>query len=845
MTDTFFTLELQPEIPARLARLEDLANNLYYSWDRHFRGLFFYLDRQLWDECGHNPKVFLRRISQQRLNEVAEDRVFLDEYQQTLANFDIYLKELKRLKKLHKLDLDKDLIAYFSAEFGLHESLPIYSGGLGILAGDYCKAASDLGIPFLAVGLLYRQGNLNQTIDGGGNQISHYHPVNLNDLPLQPACDAAGNEVYVNLRLPESELHVKVWLARAGHTNMYLLDTDVPENNDLDRGITYQIYPADIHNRLKQEIVLGIGGVKALEKLGLAPAVWHINEGHPCLQIIERCRQLVALGWNFPAALQQVASCTIFTTHTPVPAGHEVYETEMLRPYLSGYIQELGIKEEKFFRIGAERSKQGFNLTTFSIRCSRFQNGVSRVHRGVAAEMEKGIWKEIPVADNPLGYVTNGVHVQTFLAREWVNVLDDPGWHNEFLKPAYWERIESIPDATFWSIHLALKNSLSRSCCDLIEKRCRRNGYSQAQIDNETCQLLANRDALVLGFARRFATYKQATLLFDDPERLERILNNPERPVIIIFAGKAHPHDEPGKELIRRIHEFSREPRFNGKVVLLEGYDLALARKLVTGVDVWVNTPRFPLEACGTSGMKAGSNGVINLSVLDGWWAEGYNGENGWAIQPHDSEPDSDRRRWLENKELLDVIEQEIVPMYFDRVPGYPQRWIKMAKQSMKTIIPRFNAQRMVMDYVNQYYLPAINTSRLLLADNGKHADELACWKQAVDKQWPDVTIRRMDDSPEVIRQGNELRIKVGVKLNGLDSEDVFVECLMGRHNDRNGFEVLSCYQLHATGSEQDETIYETGFTPQLSGLVAYQLRAFPYHRYLCHPFETGYMKWV
>ena len=845
MSGNYFTIEIQPEIPARLSRMEELASNLYYSWDRHYRGLFYYLDRELWDECGHNPKVFLRRISQQRLQEAAEDRVFLDVYQQALANYDIYHKELKSLKKVHKLDLNRDLIAYFSAEFGLHESLPIYSGGLGILAGDYCKAASDLGIPFLAVGLLYRQGNLNQTIDGAGNQVSHYHPVELNDLPVQPARDAEGNEVYASVNLPPgSEVRIKVWLAKAGHTNMYLLDTDVPQNSEQDRAITYQIYPADIHNRFKQEIVLGIGGVKALDRLGLKPAVWHINEGHPCLQIIERCRQLIATGRDFQSALQQVASSTVFTTHTPVPAGHEVYELEMLRHYLAGQIQELGIRDEDFFRLGADSSNR-FNMTSFSIRCSRFQNGVSQVHGQVASEMEKNIWQEIPVEDNPMGHVTNGVHVQTFLAREWVNALDDPGWHNELLGTEYWERIDSIPDATFWSIHLSLKNALCRDCCSLIEKRSRRNGYSQAQINNETGHLLSNRDALVLGFARRFATYKRATLLFDDPARLERILNNPDRPVILIFAGKAHPHDEPGKELIRRIHQFSMEPRFTGKVILLEGYDMALARRLVTGVDLWINTPQHPLEACGTSGMKAGINGVINLSVLDGWWAEGYNGENGWAIQPHVSEPDQSRRRWLENKELLDVLEQAIIPMYFDREPGYSERWIRMAKHSMKTTIPQFNAQRMVMDYVNRYYFPAIEASRRLAEKSGERATALARWKEAINSHWPGVGLRRMDDNQSAIQQGRELRIRVALRLNGLHSDDIHVECLLGRQSERNGFEPHSCHRLHAVGMDKDETIYETSFVPQLSGLVAYRLRAFPFHVNLCHPFETGFMKWV
>ncbi|MCZ6526640.1 MAG: alpha-glucan family phosphorylase [Gammaproteobacteria bacterium] len=845
MAGTFFTLEVQPEIPKRLARLEELANDLYYSWDRHSRGLFFYLDRELWEDCRHNPKVFLRRVSQRRLEEAAVDRAFLEEFQRTLANYDTYHEEIKRLKKVHKLDADKDLIAYFCAEFGLHESLPVYSGGLGILAGDYCKAASDLGIPFVAVGLLYHQGNLTQTIGHTGYQVSHYQPVDLKDLPVQPARGSDEKEVFVSIDLPESKLLVKVWWVKTGNTNLYLLDTDVAENSEIDRAITYQIYPSDQDIRLKQEIVLGIGGARALTSMGLTPTVWHINEGHPCLQILERCRVLVEKGLEFQAALQLVAARTVFTTHTPVAAGHEVYDIELLRSYLAGFIDELNIEEQEFFALGKNDHQQGFNLTTFSIRCSRFHNGVSQIHRQVAAEMEQKVWPEVPVEENPMGFVTNGIHVQTFMAHEWINLLDDPGWFNELLNPDYWQKIDAISDATFWSNHLLLKANLYHDCCRFIERRCRRHGYSQAQITRETEHLRSNEDALVIGFARRFATYKRATLLFDDPERLQRLLNDPERPVILIFAGKAHPNDEPGKELIKRIHEFSRQAEFQGKVLLLEGYDLALGRKLVTGVDLWLNTPEYPLEACGTSGMKAGINGVINLSTMDGWWAEGYNKKNGWALQPHDSEMDLQRRRWLENRELMDVLEQEIVPMYFDKTQGYSERWVRMAKESMKSIIPRFNAQRMVMDYVNQYYIPAITTAAKLEKGQAANAKLLADWKQTINKQWPGLSIRRLDNSFASIKQGKEMTLRVGVHLNGLVSDDVNVECLFSRATDTDEFETISCHILEAVDKNKDETIYEIRFTPDLSGLIAYKLRAYPYHRFLCHHFEMGFMKWV
>ena len=845
MSGTIFNLEVRPEIPKRLKRLTELAEDLYYSWDRHSRGLFFYLDRNLWEECHHNPKLFLRRVSQKRLEQAAADRSFLEEFQRTLANYDTYHEEIMRLSRIHEIDPETDLIAYFCAEFGLHESLPVYSGGLGILAGDYCKGASDLGIPFVAVGLLYRQGNLVQTIDDAGNQVSHYTPVNLEDLPIHPAKTLDGQDLFVTVEMPDSITRIRVWRVKAGHTILYLLDTDVEENSESDRAITYQIYPADQQLRLKQEMILGIGGVRALTTQGLIPTVWHINEGHPCLLVLERCRELVKNGMKYQTAMELVASNTVFTTHTPVPAGHEVYDTGLIRDYLGRFIGELGIKEEDFLRLGRNETRQGFNLTTFSIHCSRFQNGVSRIHGGVASEMEQSLWREIPVRENPMGYVTNGIHVRTFLAREWISALDDPGWHNELLNTDYWDRIDKIPDASFWSVHLTLKNSLINNCCRVITRRCRRHGYSEAQLSHETEHLRQHEDALILGFARRFATYKRATLLFDDLDRLERLLNDPDRPVIMIFAGKAHPHDDPGKDLIRRIHELSREPRFLGKVLLLEGYDLALARNLVACVDVWVNTPEYPYEACGTSGMKAGINGVVNLSIMDGWWAEGFNGDNGWGIHAHASETDHARRRWLENKELLDVLEYEAIPIYFDKAAGYSERWVKLAKASMKSIIPRFNSQRMLMDYIKNFYTPAIKTSRKLREDGGSKGQELANWKKTVNSKWQGLSIRRLDDNVGLMQQGSNLTIRVGVNLNGLDEKFVHVECLMGKLPDTGDFEVISVHKLDPVGQQDNEAIYEINFTPDVSGLIAYQLRAYPYHVLLSHPFEMGFMKWV
>jgi len=843
---TRFLLEINPRLPGRLERLAELAGDLYFSWDRYSRGLFFYLDATLWESCRHNPRLFLRRVSQARLDEAARDRTFLEAYNRALANYDTYLGERTRLGLAARCDPDTDRVAYFCAEFGFHESLPIYSGGLGILAGDFCKAASDIGLPFVAVGLLYRQGNLTQTIDEHGHQVMTFTPFDIDDLPLVPATTAAGAQVLVRLQLVDGPLLVRVWRVKAGHIDLYLLDTDLADNSPANRGVTNQLYPADKVLRLKQELVLGVGGVRALRQLALAPTVWHMNEGHPSLQILERCRELVVDGVPFPAALERVAASTVFTTHTPVPAGHEVFPADLARSYLAGFARDLGIGEDQLLALGGNAHGTDFNLTSFALRASRFHNGVSRIHGTTAARMERYMWPEVPVAENPMGYVTNGVHVPTFFAREWINILDDASWRNQMLNAEYWrERIEQLPDPTFWSVHLRLKQALIRLLCRRVEQRCRRFGYSRAQTELETALLRSTDDVMVIGFARRFATYKRATLLFEDPERLQRLLGDRLRPVCIVFAGRAHPSDEPGQELIRRIHEFTRQPAFNGRVLLVEGYDLALGRALVGGADLWVNVPEYPLEASGTSGIKAAINGVVNLSVLDGWWAEGWNGANGWAVQPHDSEQDPARRRWLEARELLDILEHEAIPTYFDQTHGYSPRWVAMAKESMRSIIPRFSAQRMLMDYIDRYYLPSMAVGRRLAGQGGEPARELAVWRRQVRECWPGVHVRRLDTPLARLPAGEQLRVRVAAQLGGLRPEDVAIECLLARVDDGEDFSVCERLRLQPLGEQDDETVYQLDFQPPVSGLLAYKVRAFPQHPLLCHPFETGLMKWI
>ena len=852
MSGTRFTLEVQPHIPAELKQLGDLANDLLYSWDRQVRRLFTRLDQDLWGSCGHNPKTFLRRISQQRLEAAVNDRVFMEDFQRVLSAYEVYQQQTMHQGLEEHLDPDEDLIAYFCAEFGLHESLPIYSGGLGILAGDHCKAASDLCIPFIAVGILYRQGYFNQTIDEHGNQVSHYSPSDFNDLPLTQANDRNGKPLIIEIDFPGRKVYLRVWRAQVGHITLYLLDSDLQENQEHDRIITHQLYGGDKNMRIQQEIVLGIGGVRALREMAIQPTVWHINEGHSAFQILERCRECTREGHDFDTALEVIAAGTVFTTHTPVAAGHDIFDHDLISGYFSEYIKDLDIDIQQFLALGATPGNHGsFNQTALALRGSRFHNGVSRIHGGVASKMEHYVWPEVPHKDNPISYVTNGVHLQTFLAREWSNLYDmrfGRAWRGELLNEDYWERVDEIPDHSYWSLRQSLKSELFENVLQRSLLQFRRNGCSEVLMDRMTKLLSpAESDILTIGFARRFATYKRATLLFSDPERLSRILNNPERPVMLIFAGKAHPSDLPGQQLIRTIHEFSQRPEFMGRILLLEGYDLALGRKLVTGVDVWLNTPEYPLEASGTSGQKAGMNGVINLSVLDGWWAEGYNGENGWAITPHEPHFDAEYRNHEEGSELLDMLENKVAPLYYDRNnQGFSEGWVAMSKASMKSIIPNFNAQRMVRDYITSFYGPASRQHKLLSADRYAGSRELSEWKAKVARSWPKVSMWRTDTSGDALMSGDNLKIEVTASLGELSSEDVVLECVIGTDSEHDKFLERERVQFSPAGVNSDgDAVFKLDLAPPFSGLQFYKLRLYPSHHLLSHPFETGRIIWL
>ena len=850
---TRYELEVCPIVPERIARLEELADDLYYSWVNEVRQLYAQLDRELWNQCGHNPKLFLRRISQDRLDESAHDPIFLQRYSSALSAYDIYHRGdgLGLVKQW--LSQRSDLVAYFCAEFGFHESLPIYSGGLGILAGDHCKAASDLRLPFVAVGLLYRQGYFTQTIDAYGNQVASFAPTDFSNLPISPALDPSGRRVQIMVDLEGHPVAVNVWRAKAGRVSLYLLDSDVSDNTLADRAITQQLYVADPHVRLRQEIVLGIGGVRALRALGLRPTVWHINEGHPAFVVLERCREEVAAGLNFDAALELSAANMVFTTHTPVAAGHDVFDHGLIRHYLADLAKDLGISIEQLLELGnSPTSHGGFNMTALAVRGSRFQNGVSLIHGRVASEMLSYVWPQVPAEENPVGHVTNGVHVFTFLGREWRGLFDmsfGNEWRRQLTDEEYWKRVEAIPDYQYWSTHQAAKSEMLRELRRRAVAQFRRNGYSDVEIARQTRQIRPeNTELLIIGFARRFATYKRATLVFSDVKRLAQIVGDPARPVLLVFGGKAHPSDRAGQQLIQAIHQLSRHPDFEGKLLLLEGYDLALGRHLMAGVDVWLNTPEYPLEASGTSGQKAGLNGAINLSVLDGWWAEGFNGRNGWGIPPHHTTyaAPADRDR-IEAQEILHTLEYEVLPLFFERNgQGYSEAWVRRSKASMMSILPRFNSQRMAMDYVRDYYAPCRDHREKLEKNSRQAAAELAAWKQHIAAGWARVQVRRIGTHVARMAADQKLKIVVAVRLGTLDVADVRVECIFGRQSEEAGFIIHHSAELTALGGQQDgETLYGLEIAPPFSGLQFYKIRLHPYHPLLRHPLETGLMLWV
>ena len=874
MTGQQFSLHVQPRLPERIARLNDLAANLWFSWHRPTRQLFDLLDQDLWWRTGRNPRVFLRCVDQSVLELAATNDTFIGAYRRALAEYDAYREQRSTGYKPARLAED-DLIAYFCAEFGYHESFPIYSGGLGILAGDHCKTASDMGLPFVAVGLLYRQGYFNQRIDEHGQQHADYSYMQADDAPVRPARDASGNEVIVHCDLAGRPVAVKAWQADVGRIPVLLLDTDLPQNEATDRQITRQLYGGDSQTRLQQEIILGIAGVKALRAAGISPRVWHINEGHAAFQIVERIRELVTGGLEFEAAVEAVAACTVFTTHTPVSAGHDVFDRATVRGYFQQLIAELGVGEAGFLALGAGQDEQaGFNMTRLALTGSRHVNGVSRIHRQATAAICAGNWPEVSPSENPVGYVTNGVHVPTFMQIEWADLLEQnlgAGWRYNLMDRDLLRKIEDIPDGRFWYVGQQVKAAMLRGLRERLRRQHTRNKLSEAHTHRLLKYLDPERpDVLTIGFGRRFATYKRATLLLQDLRWLKEIVDRDDRPVVFIYAGKAHPADHPAQQLMRELHTISNLPDFSGKLLLVEGYDMGLGRLLTSGVDVWLNTPVYPMEASGTSGMKAAINGTVNVSVLDGWWAEAYDGENGWAIPPSPQTNDPVERDRHDARTLYEILQDEVIPLYYardDRL-GYSPGWVRKCKRSMSTILPNFNMNRAVHDYAVLFYAPAARRGRELAADGYSVARALSAWKQQVRTAWPEVTLRLVSQVGNRIDYSGSVVLEADVTLNGLAAADIRLECIVSRElcsdvtvpvrqfADRGSTEAglrllgddpvfVQVFAAIGAPAADGSQRYRAELQPPWCGDLHYQVRAVPWHPKLSHPYELGLMRWV
>ncbi|MGA8707171.1 MAG: alpha-glucan family phosphorylase [Steroidobacteraceae bacterium] len=848
-------IEIYPIVPTALARLPELSNNLFFSWHRPTRALFEDLDPELWQQTGGNPRLMLRCINQENLDRAAANAEYLQRYGQVLTSFDAYLAAPPPRA-------DEPLIAYFCAEYGFHESFPIYSGGLGILAGDHCKAASDERLNFVAVGLLYNEGYFIQAVDSDGVQHANYNDTDPRDLPVDAVRDEQGQWLQVRVPIAGRSVCARVWKARVGRVSVYLLDTNCAENVAEDRDITRRLYGGDAAIRIRQEMILGLGGVRALRALGLQPATWHMNEGHAAFLILELARESIGRGLDFSAALEATAAQCVFTTHTPVSAGHDAFDTALFTHCFQEFVPELNVPMERVLALGlAPHAPSAFNMTHLALHGARRMNGVSRIHGQVSARLCADHWPEVAPEDNPVGYVTNGVHVPTFLAQTWSRFLDDklgPQWRDRMSDGGFWRALEQVPDEEFWRTAQSIKSRMLAGVRLRLQREYAAKNLSQAQLRRVTRLLDPERpQILTLGFARRFATYKRAALMMRDRARLARLVHDPERPVLFLFAGKAHPADQPGQQVLREIKQLMLTPEFAGHLVFLEDYDLQLARWLVTGVDVWLNNPVAPLEASGTSGIKAAVNGRLNLSILDGWWAEAFDEHNGWGI-PGANVQDPNRRDELDSAAMLDTLEEEVVPLYYARNGGgFSSEWVRRCKHAMASVIPHFNMGRVVQDYARGLYYPAASHHQRIMQGGQEAVAAFAGWKQRIRERWGGVHLRRLSEPPRELPRGGQLNVRVAAALNGLGERDVRVEFLARRvlPQSRSELPALSSFRsepddawrvaLRATGEIDSDGshIYELQARPPASGQFAYEIRIHPTHDLLAHPMELGLLK--
>lgn len=845
------TFTVLPHLPERLQALQKLAYNMWWCWNHEAVSLFCRIDYDLFQQLENSPVKLLSAIDQSRLEELLRDDGFLAHMDRVEEKLNHYMSSPTWFQETYG-DEAHARVAYFSAEFGIHESVPVYSGGLGVLAGDHLKAASDLGIPLMGVGLMYREGYFRQYLNVDGWQQERYPENDFFNLPLIPETRPDGSPLTVSVTFPGREVWARIWRIQVGRVPLYLLDTNIPKNNAEDRGITAQLYGGDSDMRIRQEMILGIGGVRALKALGKPPTVCHMNEGHSAFLGVERIRALMEEHrLDFAAAREAVAAGNCFTTHTPVPAGNDVFAPQAIQHYFGSYLPQLKIDWNEFLGLGRQNPRdagEAFCMTVLAIRLANSTNGVSKLHGQVSRKMWRNIWPELPEAEIPISSITNGVHTRSWLAPEMTQLYDrylGIQWEERPTDHSIWKRVDHIPDAELWRTHERRRERLVAFARGRLKNQLKRRGAPPAEIAR--AEEVLDPEALTLGFARRFATYKRGTLIFKNLERLSAILNNKDRPVQIVFAGKAHPRDHGGKELIAEIQHVARRPEFRRKIVFVEDYDINVARYLVQGIDVWLNNPRRPLEASGTSGMKVCCNGGLNLSVLDGWWVEGYTQDNGWAIGAGEEYTDLPYQDEVESRAIYDLLEQEIVPLYYTRSSdGVPRGWLKLMKRAMSTVCPFFNTNRMVQEYVEKCYWPSAERYNLLAAENLKKAQALSQWRRNVSRGWQQVRVESVEaKGADPMHVGAELEIKAKVNLGGFSPNDVEVQLFHGIVDSLGDIPAPRTVTMSHNGAHDGNSWVFSGTIPcRTSGQHGFSVRVLPKHSDLNNPFEPGLITW-
>jgi starch phosphorylase len=851
-----------PTLPEQLAGLKAIAGNMYWSWHSEFADLFRRIDSQLWEACGHNPVKLLGNVSQARLEDMAQNEGYLCQLKRAMEKMETSLNGASWFDKVYSRT-KAGVIAYFSAEFGIHESLAIYSGGLGILAGDHLKSASDLGIPLVGVGLLYQNGYFRQYLNTDGWQQEHYSENDFYNMPVELMRDAEDKPILVPMECADTIVYAQIWRLTIGRVHLYLLDTNIAANQASDRVITANLYGGDSEMRIRQEIMLGIGGFRALQAMGIEPSVCHMNEGHAAFLSLERIRQLrQQKGLSFDEAAEASRASNIFTVHTPVKAGNDEFSPELMDKYFGGYFPSLGINRKQFMGLGRfniEDDKEGFKMPVLALRHSAYRNGVSELHGEVSREMWSSLWPELPAQEVPIQSITNGVHAKTWLASD-MDLLYERylgfNWSDEVVDKSMWQTIDQMPDEELWRTHQRCKERLISFARNRLKAQLQRRGSYHTELG--WAEEVLDPEALTIGFARRFASYKRGNLLLRDPKRLVKLLSETSKPVQFIFAGKAHPRDSEGKEIIRQIIHFASHYNVRRRVLFVEDYDIDVARYLVSGVDVWLNNPRRPMEASGTSGMKAAINGVLNMSTLDGWWCEGYIPDGGWVIGAGESYVDQSYQDTVESEAIYNLLENEVVPLFFSRTAdNLPRAWIRRMKNTIKWVAPRFNTSRMVAEYTRKFYNPAATRWQYLTAGGLEKAKALSDWKHRVKEAWTDLAIEEVDvrsaDACDMqsakqthLEVGADLSIVAKVRLGRLLPEDVAVEVYHGPVDSWGNINegVATRMAVDKSAKNNGTIAFAGSLSCPISGKYGFAVRVLPQNGDLVDPYEPGMILW-